>query len=95
METSRYELVNIKNMTPSPLKDGTAFRSWREDFERWAGLKVKGLQEVLKLIGGRRSWSSDVQSEVDDKLKSLGMILGIVRTSASRKSWRTWLQNAG
>ena len=55
-EGSKFELVNMKNMTPSVLKDGTAFRSWREDFERYAGLKVKGLQEVLKVIGGRKNW---------------------------------------
>ena len=55
-EGSRFELVNQKNMTPSVLKDGTAFRNWREEFERYAGIKVKGLQGVLKLIGGRKNW---------------------------------------
>ena len=32
-ESSQFELVNMKNMTPTVLKDGTAFRNWREDFE--------------------------------------------------------------
>ena len=71
-EGSKFELVNQKNMTPSLLKAGTAFRNWREEFERYAGLKVKGLQGVLKLIGGRKSWGDGLQGEVNNKLKSLG-----------------------
>ena len=54
-ESSKYELVNMKEMTPKVLKDSTAFRTWREEFERWSGLKVKGMQDVLKLIGGKGS----------------------------------------
>ena len=64
-------MVNIKNMTPNVLKDGTAFRNWREELERWAGLKVKGLQEILKMIGGRKHWSDELQEEVDKKLFAL------------------------
>ena len=74
VEGSKYELVNLKQMTPSVLKDGTAFRSWREEFERWSGLKVKGLQEILKVIGGRKQWSEELQEEVDKKLKALGYL---------------------
>ena len=73
-ESSNFELVNIKSMEPSVLKDATTFRTWREEFERWAGLKVKGLQEVLKLIGGRKHWSSELQEEVDRKLRTLKYI---------------------
>ena len=50
-EGYKYELVNVKQMTPSVLKDSTSFRTWREEFERWAGLKVRGMQDVLKVIG--------------------------------------------
>ena len=42
-ESSKYELVNQKQMTPTILKDGATFRTWREEFERWSGLKVKGM----------------------------------------------------
>ena len=48
-ESGKYELVNVKNMTPSILKDGTAFRTWREEFERYAGLKIKGMQESFNI----------------------------------------------
>ena len=59
-ENNKYELVNVKNMTPTVLKDGTAFRNWREDFKRFAGMKVKGLQELLKLVGGRKQWGEEM-----------------------------------
>ena len=61
-------------MTPSVLKDTTAFRPWREEFERWAGLKIKGTQEILKLIGGKKQWSTELQEEVDKRLKKLGYL---------------------
>ena len=73
-EGNRFELVNIKNMTPNVLKDGTAFRNWREDFERWAGLKVKGLQDILKLVGGSKHWGEAMQEQVDRRLKVLGYL---------------------
>ena len=60
-EGSKFELVNQKHMTPTVLKDGTAFRTWREEFERWAGLRIRGMNEVLKLIGGRKQWGSELQ----------------------------------
>ena len=59
-------------MTPSVLKDGATFRTWREEFERWSGLKVKGLQEILKMIGGKKSWNDEVQKDVEKKLETLG-----------------------
>ena len=34
------EFVNVKQMTPTVLKEGVAFRIWREEFERWSGIKV-------------------------------------------------------
>ena len=71
-EGGKFELVNVKNMTPTTLKDGTAFRVWREDFERWAGLKVRGLQEILKLIGGRKSWGEELKGMAEKRLKDLG-----------------------
>ena len=51
------EVVDKKKMSPNILKDGTTFRVWREEFERYSGLRVKGIQGVLKEIGGKRSWS--------------------------------------
>ena len=71
-QEGKYELVNVKQMTPSVLKDSTAFRTWREEFERYAGLKVRGMQEVLKLIGGKKQWGTGLQDDVDKKLKELG-----------------------
>ena len=40
------EFVNVKQMTPTILKEGVTFRLWREEFERWAGLELKGMQEI-------------------------------------------------
>ena len=37
-------------------------------------MKVKGLQEILKVIGGRKQWSEELQEEVDKKLKALGYL---------------------
>ena len=71
-EGGRYELVNVKLMTPSTLKDNSTFRTWREEFERYVGLKVRGMQDVLKLIGGKRQWGTDLQEEVNKMLKELG-----------------------
>ena len=60
VEGNKFELVNLKQMTPSVLKDGTTFRTWREEFERYAGIKVKGLQGIMKMIGGKKSWGGKV-----------------------------------
>ena len=66
------EFVDSKQLRPEVLKDGTAFKVWREEFERWAGIKVKGMQEVLRWIGGRREWTEALGNQVRDKLKEHG-----------------------
>ena len=35
-------------------------------------MKVRGLQEILKLIGGRKNWGEELQDTVEKKLKDLG-----------------------
>ena len=60
-------------MSPNVLKDGTAFRVWREEFERWSGLKVKGMQEVLRWLGGRKEWSTELEVKLREKLEEFGL----------------------
>ena len=52
---ARPTKITMVILAPSVLKDGTAFRTWREEFERYSGLKIRGMHEVLKLIGERSS----------------------------------------
>ena len=58
------EFVNVKQMTPAVLKEGVAFRTWREEFERWTGIKVDGMQEMLKWLGGQEELTEDVDERV-------------------------------
>ena len=57
------EFVDTKQMRPNILKEGVAFRVWREEFERWAGLKLDGMNEALKWLGGRKEWAQDKMEE--------------------------------
>ena len=50
-KSEEVEFVDRKQMRPNVPKDGTTFRVWREEYERWSGLKLKGMQEVLKWLG--------------------------------------------
>jgi len=66
------EFLDAKQMRPEVLKDGTTFKIWREEFDRWAGLKVKGMQEIMRWLGGRKEWSDEVEKHIEAKLKESG-----------------------
>ena len=68
-KAAEIEFVDPKQMRPEVLKDGTTFKIWREEFERWAGLKVKGMQEIMRWLGGRKEWSDEVEKHIELKLK--------------------------
>ena len=71
--TEEVEFVDQKQMRPNVLKDGTTFRVWREEFERWTGLKLKGMQDVLRWLGGRKEWSGELEVKLNEKLEEHGL----------------------
>ena len=72
-KAEEVEFVDIKQMRPNVLKDGTTFRVWREEFERWSGLRVRGMQEVLRWLGGRKEWNSELEGMLKGNLEEYGL----------------------
>ena len=69
------EFVLKKSMTPTTLKDGSGFKTWREAFNRWIEVNQAGMKEVLKeLAKGGEIKQEDIQRKCGKDAEGPGWI---------------------